>query len=146
MNRARKVVSRMNESQVVELSGGDGALLLNMRNTAKSNCRAQSFSRDDGNTWPVSKILHEGPAAYSCLAIMPDKSIGWLYECGETNRLTSPLLPLTILLLGRPKPAQAGAPSFLGPTIARYKTRIHGGPDSRWHHPGNSLWRPACST
>jgi sialidase-1 len=132
----------MNESQVAELSGGEGALLLNMRNTAKANCCAQSISRDggqtwtapeyapelveprcqasmlrydwpngkepgrllfsnpasprrrdltvrlshdDGKTWPVSKALHEGPAAYSCLAVLPDKSIGCLYEYGRTN-------------------------------------------------------------
>jgi sialidase-1 len=132
----------MNESQVVELAGGEGALLLNMRNAAKAGRRAQSISRDggqtwtapeyptelvepgcqasllrynwpqaqeagrilfsnpasprrrdltvrisldDGKTWPVSRTLHEGPAAYSCLAVLPDKTIGCLYECGRTN-------------------------------------------------------------
>jgi hypothetical protein len=34
-----------------------------------------TVSRDDGKTWPVSKTLHEGPAAYSCLAVLPDKTI-----------------------------------------------------------------------
>jgi sialidase-1 len=133
---------QMDESQVIELDDGDGGLLLNMRNTAKGNLRAQSVShdggqtwtapeflpelvearcqgsllrynwpdgkgpghllfsnpasprrrdltvrvsRDDGKTWPVSKTLHEGPAAYSCLSMLPDKSIGCLYECGRTN-------------------------------------------------------------
>jgi len=133
---------QMNECQVVELSGPEGALLLNMRNTAKPNRRAQAIShdggqswaaaeypselveprcqasllrynwpngnepgrllfsnpagarrrdltvrlsRDDGKTWPVSRRLHEGPAAYSCLAMLPDKTIGCLYECGRTN-------------------------------------------------------------
>ena len=42
-------------------------------------------SRDDGKTWPVSRILQEGPSAYSCLSLLPDKSIGCLYECGSTN-------------------------------------------------------------
>ncbi len=136
------VSPHMNESQVVELAGGEGALLLNMRNTAKASRRAQSISRDggltwtapeyppelvepgcqasllrydwpqaqepgrilfsnpasprrrdltvrisrdDGKTWPVSRTLHEGPAAYSCLAVLPDKTIGCLYECGRTN-------------------------------------------------------------
>ena len=136
------VAPQMNESQVVELSDGKGALLLNMRNTAKANVRAYSlsldggqkwtvpeyspelvearcqasilrydwpngkepgrilfsnpaspkrrdltvrFSRDDGKTWPVSRILQEGPAAYSCLAVLSDKTIGCLYECGRTN-------------------------------------------------------------
>jgi sialidase-1 len=42
-------------------------------------------SRDDGKTWPVFKTLYEGPAAYSCLTVLPDKMIGCLYECGRTN-------------------------------------------------------------
>jgi sialidase-1 len=133
---------QMDECQVIELSDGDGGLLLSMRNTAKANLRAQSIShdggqtwtapefqselvearcqgsllrynwpdgkepgrllfsnpasprrqdltvrvsRDDGKTWPVSRTLHEGPAAYSCLTVLPDKTIGCLYECGRTN-------------------------------------------------------------
>jgi sialidase-1 len=42
-------------------------------------------SCDDGKTWPVSRVLHEGPSAYSCLTVLPDKAIGCLYECGRTN-------------------------------------------------------------
>lgn len=41
---------QMNECQVVELSDGEGSLLLNMGNTAKANRRAQSFSHDGGQT------------------------------------------------------------------------------------------------
>lgn len=40
------------------------------------------LSRDGGKTWPASKVLEEGPAAYSCLASLPDGSIGCLYERG----------------------------------------------------------------
>jgi sialidase-1 len=43
------------------------------------------LSLDEGLTWPVSKLLHEGPAAYSCLAVLPDLSIGCLYERGEKS-------------------------------------------------------------
>jgi sialidase-1 len=43
------------------------------------------MSGDEGQTWPVSKVLHEGPAAYSCLAVLPDLSIGCLYERGEKS-------------------------------------------------------------
>jgi len=132
----------MNESQVIELSDGQGGLLINMRTTAKATRRAQSIShdggqtwttpdyptelvephcqgsilrydwpvdgepgrllfsnpastsrtnltvrvsRDNGKTWPVSRSLHEGPSAYSCLTVLPDKSIGCLYECGPSN-------------------------------------------------------------
>lgn len=41
------------------------------------------LSYDEGKTWPVSKILWEGPSAYSCLAVLPDGDIACLYEGGE---------------------------------------------------------------
>lgn len=40
------------------------------------------LSYDDGATWSVSKTLHEGPAAYSDLAVLPNGEIGCLYERG----------------------------------------------------------------
>jgi sialidase-1 len=41
------------------------------------------LSPDDGGTWPVSKLLHEGPSAYSDLAVLADGAIGCLYERGS---------------------------------------------------------------
>ena len=47
------------------------------------------LSPDDGKTWPAAGVLHAGPAAYSCLAVLPsrdgdrDVAIGCLYERGE---------------------------------------------------------------
>ena len=43
------------------------------------------LSRDGGRTWPESRVIHEGPAAYSSLAVLGDKSIGLLYERGEAR-------------------------------------------------------------
>ncbi len=43
------------------------------------------LSYDEGKTWPIARQLHEGPAAYSSLAILKDQSIGCLYERGETH-------------------------------------------------------------
>jgi sialidase-1 len=40
------------------------------------------MSSDEGVTWPVSKLLHEGPSAYSSLAALRDSTIGCLYERG----------------------------------------------------------------
>ena len=40
-------------------------------------------SYDEGATWAVSKAIYSGAAAYSCMAVLPDKSIGCLYENGE---------------------------------------------------------------
>lgn len=44
------------------------------------------LSYDEGKSWPVSKQLpYTGPAAYSCLTILPDMTIGCLYERGEEH-------------------------------------------------------------
>ena len=40
-------------------------------------------SEDDGATWTSSREIYAGPSAYSCLVVLPDKSIGLLYECGS---------------------------------------------------------------
>jgi sialidase-1 len=43
------------------------------------------ISRDEGKTWPVSQLLHEGPAAYSSLAELKKGGLGLLYERGEKS-------------------------------------------------------------
>ena len=40
------------------------------------------LSYDEGETWPVSKLLYEGKSAYSSLAVLPDRTIACLYERG----------------------------------------------------------------
>jgi sialidase-1 len=58
------------------------------------------LSYDDGATWASSKLLHEGPAAYSCLTHLPDQSIGCLFECGNKTpyeTITLARIPLSWL-------------------------------------------------
>jgi sialidase-1 len=43
------------------------------------------LSKDGGKTWPASKVLHAGPAAYSCLVELADGSLACYYERGEKN-------------------------------------------------------------
>src|SRR5207302_1770838 len=43
------------------------------------------LSYDEGATWPVAKELHAGPAAYSALVVLPDQSLGCLYERGTRS-------------------------------------------------------------
>jgi sialidase-1 len=43
-------------------------------------------SKDDGKTWPIRKRLHEGPSAYSDLAVLPDGQILCFYEKGVEKR------------------------------------------------------------
>lgn len=46
-------------------------------------------SFDDGTTWPVARVLHSGPSAYSCLVSLPENAFGCLYEAGEKNAYES---------------------------------------------------------
>jgi sialidase-1 len=41
------------------------------------------LSPDEGRIWTDGLVLHAGPSAYSCLAVLPDGSIGCLYERGN---------------------------------------------------------------
>ncbi len=57
-------------------------------NPASKNTRRRMTVRlnyDEGKSWPVSRLLDEGPAAYSCLTVLPNGSIGCLYEAGEKS-------------------------------------------------------------
>ncbi|MEE4215258.1 MAG: sialidase family protein [Bacteroidales bacterium] len=42
-------------------------------------------SKDEGKTWPVSKLLHPGPSAYSDMAVMVNGNIAIFYEAGTEN-------------------------------------------------------------
>jgi len=39
-------------------------------------------SYDEGRTWTAGRVLYEGPSAYSDLGVLPDGTIGCLYERG----------------------------------------------------------------
>ena len=48
------------------------------------------LSQDDGTTWPVSRILEEGPSGYSDLAVLSDGKVLCLYECGMLDHMYDP--------------------------------------------------------
>jgi sialidase-1 len=63
-----------------------GALIFS--NPASSKNRAGMTLRvsdDDGITWSTGRVLDPRPAAYSCLSILADGTVGVLYEAGEKN-------------------------------------------------------------
>jgi sialidase-1 len=41
------------------------------------------LSFDEGTTWPVKRLVHEGPAAYSDLVKLDDERVGVLFEAGK---------------------------------------------------------------
>ncbi len=43
------------------------------------------MSYDEGKTWPVGKLLNEVQSAYSGLTVLPDNTIGCLYERGREH-------------------------------------------------------------
>lgn len=62
-------------------------------------------SFDEGQTWPVSRLLDPRPGAYSCLSVLADGTIGLLYEAGEKSpyeRLVFAHFPLAWLTQGQP--------------------------------------------
>jgi sialidase-1 len=42
-------------------------------------------SYDEGRTWPAARLLDPRPSAYSCLAVLPDGTIGVFYEAGSKS-------------------------------------------------------------
>lgn len=63
--------------------GGKNRMLFSNPASAKREKMTVRLSYDECATWPVARELHAGPAAYSDLVVLPDRTIGCLYERGE---------------------------------------------------------------
>lgn len=48
------------------------------------------LSYDEGKTWPVSKLVYDNRSSYSCLTILPDGTIGLLFEKGNKADTSKP--------------------------------------------------------
>lgn len=46
------------------------------------------ISNDGGLTWPVSRLIYPGSSAYSALCVLPDLSIGVLFERDDYRKIT----------------------------------------------------------
>jgi sialidase-1 len=78
----------------------DGRLLFSNPADTRRVRMTVRLSPDDGKTWPVAKVLHPGPAAYSSLAVLRDGTVGILYERGDKSayeRITFARFPLAWL-------------------------------------------------
>lgn len=62
--------------------GKDLLIFTNAASTRRENLTVK-LSYDGGLTWPDSRVIHAGPAAYSTVIPMRDGSIGVLYERGD---------------------------------------------------------------
>ena len=62
-----------------------GRILFSNPASTKREKMTVRASYDEGKSWPANREIFSGPAAYSDLTVLPDKSIGCLFECGATN-------------------------------------------------------------
>jgi sialidase-1 len=87
--------------------GANRLLFSNPASKTKRETMTVRMSLDEGKTWPISRVLHPGPSAYSCLVVLPDRSIGCLYERGKTKAyetITFARFPLNRLESGQDRP------------------------------------------
>ena len=61
----------------------DGRLLFSNPAATTRTRMTVRLSEDDGRTWNASRVLYEGPSAYSSLAMLRSGAVGVLYESGE---------------------------------------------------------------
>jgi sialidase-1 len=52
------------------------------------------LSHDEGKTWPVKRVLHAGPFAYSVLTRFGDGTVGCLFEADNYARITFARFPV----------------------------------------------------
>ena len=76
----------------------------NAADSARRRLLTVRLSYDGGKTWPVSRVIQPGPAAYSTVIPLRDGSIGMLYERGEkisVERITFARFTLKWLTSGK---------------------------------------------
>jgi sialidase-1 len=71
--------------RVAAKKGNKGLLLFSNPASTKREKMTVRLSRDEGKTWPAGKRLHDGPAAYSCLAVLKCGEAACLYERGRKS-------------------------------------------------------------
>ena len=73
---------------IIRYPSTDGLTRLLHSSTANNSCRRDVsvfVSYDEGKTWPVKKVLVNGPSAYSSLSVLSDGSIGCFVEDGTSD-------------------------------------------------------------
>jgi sialidase-1 len=73
------------QASIIRVPGDAPRLLFSNPASTKREKLTLKLSLDEGRTWPVARELHPGPAAYSCLTVLPDQRLACLYECGDKS-------------------------------------------------------------
>ena len=77
----------------------EGTVLVFSNPASKKSRRGMTvrLSFDHGRTWPTSKLVDAGSAAYSCLAALDDGRIGLLYERDNYGRIAFMIVPIELV-------------------------------------------------
>jgi sialidase-1 len=81
----RQLVESKCQASIINYGKYQDKNLLLFSNPAVAKGRSHmtiNASFNDGEHWSLSRCIHPGPTAYSCLTRMPDGDIGILYEYG----------------------------------------------------------------
>lgn len=97
-----------------ERSGKSRILFSNPASTGRRMMTVR-VSYDEGITWPVAKLVYAGSAAYSCMTVLPDMSMGLLFERDGYRGITFARFDLKWLTDGRDALGQATAPEATKP-------------------------------
>jgi sialidase-1 len=100
----RELIEPVCQASILRHPGVPGGVLFANPASTKRERMTVRFSRDGGKTWPHARVLHAGPAAYSCLAVLPDGAVACLYERGDK----SPYETITLVRLPPGWPAGDG--------------------------------------
>ena len=93
------------QASLLRYPGTEPLLLFSNPASTRREKLTVRLSRDGGASWPAARLLHSGPAAYSCLTVLPDKSIACLYERGKKSpyeEITLARFPFSWLEAGKP--------------------------------------------
>lgn len=82
-------------------TGGRSRVLYSGPDSTKRENGTVHLSYDDGQTWPVKKILRAGSFGYSVLTALPDGTIGCLFETDAEKRIVFARFTLHWLTDGR---------------------------------------------
>jgi hypothetical protein len=116
----KQLIEPVCQASILRYPGEQGGILFANPASIKRENMTVRLSRDEGKTWPHTRVLHAGPSAYSCLAMLPDGTIACLYERGEKSAYDTITIALFSLdWLVKSGKGEAAAPAEIPIDFAR---------------------------
>ena len=73
-------------------------IFCNPANTSRRNKMTIRLSLNEGKTWAHSRLLHRPSSAYSCLTVLPDGTVGCLYESDGYKNIRFARFPISWIM------------------------------------------------